>query len=58
MGSAQGRGGREAVVLCLQIHSSSLANEGPSCEFSEPLLKAGESECLLLSLGVPRTLAC
>lgn len=37
-----------AVVLCLQTHSSSLANEGPGCEFSEPLLKADKSKCLLL----------
>lgn len=47
-----------AVVLCLQTHSSSLANEGPSCEFSGSLLKAGESKCLLLPLRVPRTLTC
>lgn len=45
-----------AVVLCLQTHSSSLANEGPSCEFSGSLLKAGKSKCLLLPLRVPRTL--
>ena len=37
-----------AVVLRLQTHSSSLANEGPSCEFAEPLLKADKSKCLLL----------
>lgn len=46
-----------AVVLCLQTHGSSLANEGPSCEFSGSLLKAGKSKCLLLPLRVPRTLA-
>ena len=47
-----------AVVLCLQTHSSSLANEGPSCEFSGSHLKAGKSKCLLLPLRVPRTLTC